>query len=202
MSSVCVIAAATVQTTILVVSGIIASELSHPPQNRDPSRVELVMHAANAPFIRLPPVNATTNQPPAALEIGAANELAAANLAIEIDGAERADASPVEANESAAIAAASMLANAAVESELKSSKKSQRIAARKKERQSAVAELEALSAPTGITDGVGTARDNPSALTAAFQSAMPAKVQPVRKRLAHKHINAGELVRMQLLNLI
>jgi len=188
LSSICLIAAAAVQITHFVVSGIIESERSQPPQNRDPSRVELVMQARNAAFVRLPNSgDDTTIQPPAGLEIAAVNQLAASNLAIEIDVAELADAPPVEA---------------AVDAEPKTPKKYQRMAAHKRVRPPAMAELDALAAATRLPDVLGSPSANPSAFKAAIQSTMPAKVEPIRKRLANKNINAGELVRMQLLNLI
>lgn len=189
------ITAAGVATTHLVISDLVTSAQSQ-PQARELSRVELVMRAKDTAFVYLPSQDRKG-------EPAVESQVVASNLAVEIDNAELADTPPIEAGLSVQPSSAPVVAEVQIDAKLL--KKSQRLAAQKKARANATAELKS---PESAAFEVATFQPPAPQLASlptlktAVQAEYPPKTEPLRKKLARKNPNAGELVRMQLLNLI
>lgn len=195
--AICLISAAAIQTTQFVVRQIVASEQSEPPQARELTRVEQVMRAQEAVFIQLPAHDgkiAPSIEP----------QTVALNLAVEIDNAERLD-NPLTASSAPpqALVTAS-LPDVRLPAKPKPMKESQRLAAIALKKQDPKT-ADRGPAPAAVADKLDPQVAAAPTLKAAVQAAAPEsqpKLEPVRKKLARRDPNAGELIRMQLLNLI
>jgi hypothetical protein len=162
-----------VRVVTLLAADIVSTQVSVPGEAREFSRVEMIMRARDTTYVQLPAQQAVLPSP-----IDEPKAVAS-HLAVEIDRAELHDAHRAGPS-SAVIRAPShqMPAKAIRPPQVKIAAPNLR---------SPVPESEVAA----ITS-----------LKAAVQAQAPAKPEPVRKRLARRDPNAGELVRMQLLNQI
>lgn len=184
----------------LIAADIVTSQAASTGEAREFSRVELIMRAHETAYVQLPAHPAEL--PPAMEE----PKILASHLAVEIDQAESSDTpSPSQTLSQPAIRAPAQggTTNFDITRNARVTAKSIKLATVKLAHRNIAApiqpELELKKSRSPVPEQqVATA----ATLKSAAEAELPAKREPVRKKLAHSHPTSGELVTMQLLNQI
>jgi hypothetical protein len=181
---------------LLLAADIVTTQTSSPGEARELSRVETIMHARETTYLQSP-------TQPAVLPLHVDEpKLLASNLAVDIDRAEATDA-PVQDYDRAhasTVQVASIRAPSHPTQAKTGLTRKSRLAAK-----SAPLDIAALPDPdlkNSRSPVPDTQAVTVTSLKTAVQAEAPAKAEPVRKKLARRSPNAGELIMMQLLNQI
>ncbi len=181
--------------TTLLAADIVSTQASRPNEPREFSRVEIIMHARDTAYVQLP-------TQPAVLPLHVEEpKVLASNLAVGIDRAESNDAA-VHGDERSNQTTRQIASIRAPSAKVDINRKTRATAITARLEQPKITaqiepELQKSRSPVPEPQVEAIA-----SLKAAVQAETSAKSEPISKKLARRAPNAGELVRMQLLNQI
>ena len=181
--------------TTLLAADIVSTQASLPNEPREFSRVEIIMHARDTAYVQLP-------TQPAVLPLQVEEpKVLASNLALEIDRAESNDAA-VHDDRRSNQTTRQIVSIRAPSAKADINRKTRVTASMAKLEQPKITapiepELKKSRSPVPEPQVAAIA-----SLKAAVQAETASKSEPTGKKLARRAPNAGELVRMQLLNQI